>query len=253
MGPELIKNGSFENLSASFLADTTGHPFPKTVTDPGTIADPGTMTLVEGSNMLRDWFVPYGPIGLMTSKTVRVNPYHIGPPGPDAGQYFLDLTCNGRRPKYGEICQFIPTHRGRYQISLALGVADVAGPTSGPVAVQVSFHSLANHIWPLGWTFFRVDRGEIQPSDYGQWKMCTQEILLDEDTTPFEKADEEIVELLARLRHKPTDQRYTMIRITAADMDALRIGNPSHFVGLDSVSVRYVGPPPPPPGWSRHK
>jgi hypothetical protein len=146
-------------------------------------------------------------------------------------------------------------HRGRYQISLALGVADVTGPTSGPVAVQVAFHSLANHIWPLGWTSFRLDRGEIKTPDYGQWKMCTQEILLDEDTTPFEKADEEIVRLLDRLLHKPTDQRYTMIRITAHDMSSLptRIGNPSHFVGLDLISVRYTGPAPPPPGWSRHK
>ena len=90
MGPELIKNGSFENLSASFVADTTGNPFPQkkdkdgNIVDPGTIADPGTMTLVEGSNMLRDWFVPYGPIALMTKDTHRVWPSHIGPPGSDA-------------------------------------------------------------------------------------------------------------------------------------------------------------------------
>jgi len=122
MGPELIRNGSFKNLSASFVADTTGHPFPQkkdkngNIVDPGTIADVGTMTLVEGSNMLQDWFVPYGPIALMNSDTHRVLPYHIGPPGSDAGnpepsEYFLDLTCNGRRPSGGEICQFIPTPR----------------------------------------------------------------------------------------------------------------------------------------------
>ena len=69
----------------------------------------------------------------------------------------------------------------------------------------------------------------------------------------FTAAFEEIVDWLARLSHQPSDQRYTMIRITAADMDALRIGNPSHFVGLDTVSVKYIGPAPPPPGWSRHK
>jgi len=62
-----------------------------------------------------------------------------------------------------------------------------------------------------------------------------------------------IADLVQRIGHQPIDHRYTMMRIAVRDASPLRIGNPSHFLGLDMVSVHYVGPPPPPPGWSRHK
>jgi hypothetical protein len=147
MGPELIRNGSFENLAAPFVGDKT---------------DPGTMTLAPGTNELKDWSVPNGPIGVMNNKTMRVpSPYSIGPPGPDAGQYFLDLTGNGARPN-GGISQFIETHPGWYQVSLALGMNDATNATGGPVAVDVVFFSLANHL--IGLTWFHMDRGSGRSS-----------------------------------------------------------------------------------------
>jgi hypothetical protein len=233
MGSELIKNGSFENLAASFLPDKT---------------DPGTMPLVTGTNELKDWSVPYGPIGLMNNQTKRVNPYSIRPPGPDAGKYFLDLTGNGARPN-GGISQFIETRPGWYTVSLAVGMHDSTNATGGPVAVDVVFLSLANHL--LGFTWFRLDRGDVDVTEDGQWKYFKEDVFLGDDTSSFEKVDEELLDFLARLHRKHPDPRKTRIVIAAHDMSELRVGNPSKFVGLDMVSVRRAERPP--PVWWREK
>jgi hypothetical protein len=239
MGPELIKNGSFEFLQASFIADKTNIPVK------GVVPDPGTMTLVDGSNEVRDWFVSYGPICLMTDQNLRANPYHIGPWGPDAGKYFLDLTGNGLRPG-GGISQFIDITPGRYQISLAVGMADVAGPLSGPVEINVGLFSLLSKV-RIGTAIFHLDRGEVPYAANGQWKVFTQDIVVDDD--PFEKIDEEIAETLARIvhQHRPPVPHSTVLQIVAdviqSERDKYNLP-PSKFVGLDSVSVKQIGPPP---------
>jgi hypothetical protein len=201
MGPELISDGSFEDLNASFLPDKT---------------DPGTMILVSGTNELRKWTVANGPIALMNNKTTRAGPYNpIRPHGPDAGQYFLDLTGNGARLN-GGITQFIETHPGWYQVSLALGMNDATNATSGPVAVDVVFFSLANNL--LGLTWFKMDRGEVGYTQDGQWKVFRDEVFVGDDTSSLEKVDEEVLDFLARLHHRHTDPRKTMIAILAHDL-----------------------------------
>jgi hypothetical protein len=239
MGPELIKNHSFENLIGKFVADQKDKPLK------GTVPDPGTMTLLEGWGGLQDWYI-HGPIGVMTKETHRVWPNPILPP---EGDNFLDLTDNGARPG-GGISQFIDVSPGRYQISLALGMNDNTSPTSGPVAVNVGFFSVLSSV-QTGAAIFHLDRGEIPYTDKGQWKVFTQVISVQYD--PYEKADEQIIDFLARLHHQqPPVQHSTVIQIVAEvlkdERDKYNLP-PCHFVGLDSVSVREM----PPPAVSRHK
>ena len=263
MGPELISNGSFE--------DTTPMIFFEDTDDDGNVIATGELTpghehvVVDAKTKKKTktvnqpppgWFVRYPPITWMENGNLRDRSYHITAFDKEK---CIDLTGNGARPN-GGIAQFIHTTPGWYQIKLKLGMDDNAGPNEGPVAVDVFFFSLANHL--LGYTWFRMDKREI-PSTPTAWKDCTDEVFLGEDTTPFEKADEELLDFLARLHHKRTDGRNTMIVIAAHDMSVLRPGNPSHFVGLDLVSVQRTDKPMPgwwrhktgsaPPGWSRHK
>jgi hypothetical protein len=130
-----------------------------------------------------------------------------------------------------------------------LPICDSTGATGGPVAVDVLFFSLTNLL--LGYTWFRLDRGEIGYTDDEQWKVFKDEVFLVDGKSALEKVDEDILDFMARLHHKHTDPRKTKIVIAAHDMSGLRIGNPSKFVGVDMVSVKRIDKPM--PGWWRQK
>ena len=139
---ELVINGSFENISNTFVADG----YNSMSLPPGSTVIPGWAT----TNAELDWISSRNPFGLAT-------PF---------GSFFLDLTGYHDSFPYGGVTQVLPTIAGQaYQLSFSVGQDQQVSGFRGPVSVAATIGAVTTGTYtfaPAGssgneWSAFQVD------------------------------------------------------------------------------------------------
>src|SRR5579883_1141472 len=140
-GQELVVNGSFENISNTFVPDGNQE-----------------MSLPTNSTVIPGWTVVSGELTWGNNSNV------FGPQTP-YGAYLLDLTGYHDTSPYGGVTQTLSTAPGvDYRVSISLGEYEPKSIYNGPVSAMVVAGSVSN-IFTLGttttngnqWNVFEID------------------------------------------------------------------------------------------------